>query len=74
MAQQRGKVNLGRACFIAAEPAAEVPKIDTFGQGATALAFDVLADIVLAGFNQAIAVFAFDVEAVGFSHGDVLVW
>ena len=36
-----------------------------------ALAADVLADIVLAGFQQTVAVLAFEVELVGLAHGDI---
>ena len=43
----------------------------TFQRGETvSLALDVFTDIVLAGFQQSVAVFAFDVEQVCFSHRD----
>ncbi len=44
----------------AANLAVEVAKINAFGQRLGALAFDVLADVVLAGVQQACGLFAFD--------------
>ena len=57
----------GRARGVAdADLAVEVPKVSTFGQDFGAFSFDVLANIVLAGVQQAVAVFAVDIERVGF--------
>lgn len=50
-------VGLGRAEF-----AVEVPKVHASRQGPAALAFDVFADVMLGGIEQAIPVLAFDVE------------
>ena len=46
--------------------AVKVPKIDIFRQGFGAFTFDVLANVVLAGIEQAVTVFACNIERVSF--------
>jgi hypothetical protein len=49
--------------------AVEIPEIGAFGQIAPALAFHVLADVVLDGIEHTVRVLAFGAKRVGFSHG-----
>lgn len=65
---QRGEVNYGGSGFAVTELAVKIPEVDTSGQRTAALALNVFADVVFAGFEQAVAVFAFDVQEIGFSH------
>ena len=61
-----GKVHWRVRRVTDADLAVEVPKVSPFGQDFGAFALDVLANVVLAGVQQAVAVFAFDLERVGF--------
>ena len=55
--------------FGGAEPAIEVPEVRAFWQDAAPLALDVLADLVLDGFEESVGVLALDLKLKGFSHG-----
>ncbi len=56
------KMNHRSIRFGCAEFAVEVPIVHVRRQGPAALTFDVLADVMLGGIEQAIPVLAFDVE------------
>ncbi len=51
--------------------AVEVPEIHALGQCLGAFTLGVFADVVFGGIQKAVAVFAFDVELVGFFHGSL---
>ena len=61
-----GKVHRRSSCIAGADHAVKVQKIRAFRQGFGAFTFDVLANVVFAGIQQAVAVFAFGVKRVGF--------
>ena len=57
----------GRRCVLAdAGFAVKVQKIRAFRQGFATFTFDVLANVMFAGVKQAVAIFAFDAQRVGF--------
>lgn len=56
-----------------AEKAFEIVKINALRKGATALTFNVLADVMLGSFEQAVPVFAVDVEEIGLSHAESII-
>jgi len=67
-ARDGGKVNDFGGFLGRAELAIEVPEIAAFGQFAPPLALDVLADLVLDGFEETVGVLALDLKLKGFSH------
>ena len=60
------KVHSRNICVAGANLAIKVPKIYAIGQRLGALPFDVFANVVLGGIQQAVAIFAFYVKAVSF--------
>jgi hypothetical protein len=54
--------------FTQAKFAIEVPKIGAFGQVTAAFAFEIFANLVLNSVEQAVGVFAFDLELECFFH------
>ena len=61
-----GKVHRRDNIVAGANLAVKVQKMNALRQRLGAFTSNVLANIVFAGFQQAVAVFAFDVERVGF--------
>ena len=66
-------MNDRRILLRGAKPAVEIPKINTLGQGHTALALDVFAYFVLDSFQHAVRVFAFNVQLECFFHDEAIV-
>ena len=68
-ADQGSKVGHFGSLFSTAELAVEISKICPAGHWTAAHALDVLADFMLDGFEDAVAVLAFNVELESFFHG-----
>ena len=63
-----------RFCVVlySAKPSVKIPKINALGQWHAALAFDVLANFVLDGFQHTVRVLAFNVQLECFFHDGAL--
>ena len=70
--RKRGEVDHNRLFFGSTKATIEVPKINTFGQFAAAFAFDVFADFVLDGVQNAVPILTFDSEFECFFHAAIM--
>ena len=59
-------MNRGGSCVGTAELAVKIPKINADWQNPSAFALGVFTNVMLAGVQQAVAIFTFDIEQVSF--------